>query len=101
MSVRQYFSLVSVSCSRVVRSLGNKVNDVPDFVHFSHERHLQKFLFDNPEMDIKNAPDVCAMCHGDMNQVGVAKKMKPLTMGFCIRCHENNQGPSDCTRCHK
>ena len=79
----------------------NKVNDVPDFVHFSHERHLQKFLFDNPEMDIKDSPDVCAMCHGDMNEVGVAKKMKPLTMGFCVRCHEKNQGPADCTRCHK
>ena len=79
----------------------NKVNDTPDFVHFSHERHLQKFLFENPEMDIKDAPDVCAMCHGDMNTVGVAKKMKPLTMGFCVRCHEANQGPADCTRCHK
>lgn len=79
----------------------NKVNDVPDFVHFSHERHLQKFLFENPDMDIKDSPDVCAMCHGDMNTVGVAKKMKPLTMGFCIRCHEANQGPADCTRCHK
>ena len=79
----------------------NKVNDTPDFVHFSHERHLQKFLFDNPDMDIKDSPDVCAMCHGDMNTVGVAKKMKPLTMGFCVRCHEANQGPADCTRCHK
>lgn len=79
----------------------NKVNDVPDFVHFSHERHLQKFLFDNPEMDISDAPEVCAMCHGDMKEVGVAKKMKPLTMGFCVTCHENNQGPADCTRCHK
>lgn len=79
----------------------NKVNDLPDFVHFSHERHLQKFLLDNPQMDISNASEVCAMCHGDMKEVGVAKKMKPLTMGFCVRCHESNQGPADCTRCHK
>ena len=79
----------------------NKVNDVPDFVHFSHERHLQKFLFNNPDMDVSDAPEVCAMCHGDMKEVGVAKKMKPLTMGFCVRCHESNQGPGDCTRCHK
>lgn len=79
----------------------NKVNDVPDFVHFSHERHLQKFLFDNPDMDVTKVSDVCAMCHGEMKDVGVAKKMKPLTMGFCARCHESNQGPADCTRCHK
>jgi len=79
----------------------HKVNDVPDFVHFSHERHLQKFLFENAAMDVKDSPEVCAMCHGDMNKVGVAKKMKPLTMGFCVRCHEANKGPADCTRCHK
>lgn len=79
----------------------NKVNDVPDFVHFSHERHLQKFLLDNPDMDIENSREVCAMCHGDMVEVGVAKKMRPLTMGFCNTCHENNDGPADCTRCHK
>ena len=79
----------------------NKVNDVPDFVHFSHENHLQKFLFDNPDVGIDDAPEVCAMCHGDMKSVGVAKKMRPLTMGFCNTCHENNDGPADCTRCHK
>ena len=79
----------------------NKVNDMPDFVHFSHERHLQKFLFDNPEMNIQDSREVCAMCHGDMVEVGVAKKMRPLTMGFCNTCHENNDGPADCTRCHK
>jgi len=79
----------------------NKVNDTPDFVHFSHERHLQKFLLNNEDMNIEDAPDVCAMCHGDMNTVGVAKKMKPLTMGFCVTCHEKNNGPADCTRCHK
>jgi len=79
----------------------NKVNDMPDFVHFSHERHLQKFLFDNPDMNIEDSREVCAMCHGDMVEVGVAKKMRPLTMGFCNTCHENNDGPADCTRCHK
>jgi len=79
----------------------NKVNDVPDFVHFSHERHLQRFLLNNKDMKIENASEVCAMCHGDMKKVGVAKKMKPLTMGFCVRCHEKNKGPADCTRCHK
>lgn len=55
----------------------NKVNDVPDFVHFSHERHLQRFLFTNPDMDIKDSREVCAMCHGDMVEVGVAKKCAP------------------------
>ncbi|MBL4613813.1 MAG: cytochrome c3 family protein [Magnetovibrio sp.] len=79
----------------------NKVNDVPDFVHFTHERHLQRFLFDNPDMDVKDSSEVCAMCHGDMVEVGVAIKMRPLTMGFCNDCHEENDGPSECTRCHK
>lgn len=78
-----------------------KVHDLPDFVHFSHQRHLKKFLFDNPDMDINKTEEVCAMCHGDIKKQTVAKKSKPLTMGFCVRCHQANQGPSDCTKCHK
>jgi hypothetical protein len=24
-----------------------------------------------------------------------------LTMGFCRQCHEDNNGPFDCWKCHK
>ena len=78
-----------------------KVHDVPDYVHFTHEKHIQKFVFENEGMDVENVEQVCAFCHGDVKKMTVAKKVKPLNMGFCVRCHEANDGPSDCWHCHK
>lgn len=78
-----------------------KVHDVPDFVHFTHEKHLKRFVFDNPELPVEQVSEVCAFCHGDIKNMTVAKKQKPLTMGFCRRCHEANNGPFDCWKCHK
>ena len=78
-----------------------KVHDVPDFVHFTHEKHLKRFIFDNEGMSVDRASEVCAFCHGDIKEMTVAQKVKPLTMGFCARCHEANKGPFDCWKCHK
>jgi len=78
-----------------------KVHDVPDYVHFTHEKHLKRFLFDNEGMEVERVSEVCAFCHGEVKDMEVAHKVKPLTMGFCQRCHEANDGPSDCWACHK
>jgi hypothetical protein len=77
-----------------------KVHDLPDFVHFTHERHLKRFVFDR-DFPVENVKEVCAFCHGDIENMTVARKVKPLTMGFCRRCHEANGGPGDCWKCHK
>jgi hypothetical protein len=78
-----------------------KVHDVPDFVHFTHEKHLKRFIFSNPGMKVEKAYEVCAFCHGQVKNMVVARKVKPLNMGFCVRCHEANNGPHDCWKCHK
>jgi len=78
-----------------------KVHDLPDYVRFTHERHLKRFLFDNPDMSVERSDEVCALCHGEVKKMTVAKKQKPLTMGFCTRCHEANAGTFDCQKCHK
>lgn len=80
--------------------LWKKVHDVPDFVHFTHERHIKKLVFDR-DFPVENVKEVCAFCHGDVENMTVAKKVKPLTMGFCKNCHEANGGPGDCWACHK
>jgi len=77
-----------------------KVHDVPDFVHFTHEKHLKKFVFDR-DYPVKNVKEVCAFCHGYLENMTVAKKVKPLNMGFCKNCHIDNGGPGDCWKCHK
>ncbi len=82
-----------------------KVHDLPDFVRFTHERHLKRFIFDNPEikdnLTVDTVAPVCAMCHGDLRTMTVAKKVTPMTMGWCVECHEKNDGPADCWSCHK
>ncbi len=79
----------------------NKVHDMPDYVHFTHEKHIQRFVLNNEGMKVENVSEVCAFCHGEVKKMTVAQKVKPLTMGFCVRCHEANGGPSDCWKCHK
>jgi hypothetical protein len=81
----------------------NKVHDLPDFVHFSHKRHVLGGV-------------ECAECHGDMTQETVARRVNTLRMGWCLDCHKNhpkvdeNYGAEaelrraelkDCWTCHK
>ncbi|MDX8398829.1 MAG: cytochrome c3 family protein [Gallionellaceae bacterium] len=86
-----------------------KVHDLPDFVRFNHERHIQRFVFK------QNRPvqEACGYCHGDVKTMTVARRQKPLTMGWCASCHQKKHplddtsstattyGPNDCFTCHK
>lgn len=65
----------------------NKVHDLPDFVRFTHERHVAKGLD-------------CKECHGDVASMGTAKQVAPLQMGWCIDCHVKNDAPTACFTCH-
>ncbi len=54
-----------------------KIHDLPDFVHFSHKRHIQAG-FD------------CTECHGEINQHDVLSTetmITDLSMGWCMKCH--------------
>lgn len=69
-----------------------KVHDLPDFVYFSHERHIQRFVFEQGQP----VQQVCGYCHGDVKQMTVAERRKPLTMGWCLDCHKQFQAdPAD------
>ena len=54
-----------------------KIHDLPDFVHFSHKRHIQ-VGFD------------CTECHGEIGQqevLSVQTMVTDLSMGWCMKCH--------------
>jgi len=70
-----------------------KVHDMPDFVYFTHKRHVQRFIF----KDGRPTQQVCGMCHGDVKTMTVADKLesKAMTMGWCLSCHRQFQGDSD------
>jgi hypothetical protein len=64
-----------------------KVHDLPEFVYFSHERHVQRFVFEQAQP----VQQVCGYCHGDVKAMGVAERQKKLTMGWCLSCHKQFQ----------
>jgi hypothetical protein len=68
-----------------------KVHDLPDFVYFSHQRHVK-------------AGFACQQCHGPVETMEVVWRQAPLTMGWCVSCHEDNRdkgASTDCLVCHK
>lgn len=72
---------------RGVPVMWRKVHDLPDFVYFTHERHIQRFVFQEGQP----VQQVCGYCHGDVKQMTVAERRKPITMGWCLGCHEQFQ----------
>jgi len=70
-----------------------KVHDLPDFVYFSHERHVQRFVFQQGQP----VQQVCGYCHGDVKTMKVAERRKPLRMGWCLSCHKQFQTPASDT----
>ena len=85
-----------------------KVHDLPDFVRFNHERHIQRFIFKQG----KPVQEACGYCHGDVKTMTVARRQKPLSMGWCVSCYQKDHpvdaastktthGPNDCWQCHK
>jgi Cytochrome c7 and related cytochrome c len=53
-----------------------KVHDLPDFVYFSHEIHVDKGLG-------------CATCHGRVDMMPLMYAQNTLQMEWCLDCHRN------------
>lgn len=56
-----------------------KVHNLPDHVYFSHEQHYVVGDID------------CTLCHGDMTKEGTGIQKVPMTMGWCLECHNTQQ----------
>lgn len=54
-----------------------KVHVLPDFVHFNHKRHVA-------------AGVACQTCHGPVQEMDKVYQWAPLTMGWCVNCHRND-----------
>jgi hypothetical protein len=53
-----------------------RVHDLPDFVYFSHEIHVNKGLG-------------CSSCHGRVDLMPLMYKQNTLQMEWCLDCHRN------------
>lgn len=67
-----------------------KVHDVPDFVHFTHKRHVAAGL-------------ACQECHGPIETMARVERVSTLGMQWCVGCHTERQVEHgrDCWTCHK
>jgi hypothetical protein len=56
-----------------------KVHNLPDHVYFNHSQH------------VKVGEVECKTCHGPVTEMGVAEQFAPLTMSWCIDCHNKTE----------
>lgn len=57
----------------------NKVHNLPDHVFFSHAQHVAVGKLE------------CQECHGPVEEMKVAEQFSPLTMKWCIDCHNEKE----------
>lgn len=57
-----------------------RVHEEPDFVYFSHKRHVSKGV-------------ACETCHGNVKEMDRIVQDTPLTMGWCLDCHRGVTTP--------
>lgn len=67
-----------------------KVYDVPDFVVFTHKRHVQEGV-------------ECQQCHGPVQEMDRVTRVSSLKMPWCVDCHTEKEvhNGRDCWTCHK
>jgi hypothetical protein len=53
-----------------------KVHDLPDYVYFNHEIHVNKGLG-------------CSSCHGRVDLMPIMYQQNTLQMEWCLNCHRN------------
>ncbi|HEX5285126.1 MAG TPA: cytochrome c3 family protein [Bryocella sp.] len=56
-----------------------RVHDLPDYVYFNHEIHVNKGLG-------------CASCHGRVDEMPLMYEENTLQMEWCLNCHRNPAG---------
>ena len=59
----------------------------PDFVFFSHQKHL-------------SAKVECAICHGGVKDRDRLWREKDVSMVACVDCHKLRQASLSCDGCH-
>ena len=79
-----------------------KVHDMPDFVFFDHQPHVNYFRKEQAGNDQPGRIEgVCANCHGNVNEMDKVRTVNEFNMGWCVNCHRQYEAPVNCTTCHR
>ncbi len=54
-----------------------RIHNLPDFAYYNHSQHVNV------------AGLKCQTCHGPVEEMEEVEQFAPLTMGWCIECHQN------------
>jgi hypothetical protein len=65
---------VRASLRENVNLTWKRVNDLPDFVYFSHQIHVKQGVG-------------CETCHGPVDEMPLVSQHAPLLMEWCLDCH--------------
>ena len=65
-----------------------RLQRLPDFVYFTHERHLANQV-------------QCLDCHGQVESTPYTPRAATYEMGWCLACHQQRGASRDCITCHK
>ena len=65
-----------------------RLHRLPDFVYFTHQRHLQSGL-------------PCMKCHGHVEEMSSTPRAASFEMGWCVSCHAAQGVSRDCWTCHR
>ena len=64
-----------------------RVYQLPDFVFFSHQKHLAA------QVD-------CTVCHGAVRNMDTMRQVKDISMMSCVNCHKLRKATVSCGQCH-
>jgi hypothetical protein len=53
-----------------------RVHKLPEYAYFNHAVHVNKGVS-------------CVECHGKVNEMRVVREDQPLSMGWCLKCHDD------------
>lgn len=69
-----------------------RVHNLPDFAYFNHSQHVvvaEEAI--RKEKGLKPNEAVCFACHGPVNTMEEIYQYSPLTMKWCISCHQDTK----------
>ncbi|VTS02455.1 cytochrome c3 family protein [Tuwongella immobilis] len=53
-----------------------RIHKLPEYAYFNHAVHVNRGVS-------------CVSCHGQINEMAVVYQSQPLSMGWCLTCHNN------------
>ena len=56
-----------------------RIHNLPDFAYFNHSQHVTAGAIQ------------CQTCHGPVEEMEELEQFAPLTMGWCIKCHQDTE----------